>query len=75
MLYHTWSYEEMKHQLEERRMAHEHERRCAILDRERQSWFRFVIEYVGSQMVRIGTWLENIGHAGALVSSASNTNR
>ena len=73
MLYHTWSYEEMKQQLEERRVAHEHELLCASVAEGHRSTFHFVAEHLGTQMVRIGVWLENMGRAGALVSDTSSS--
>lgn len=71
MLYYTSSYEEMKQQLEEQRSAREHERLCAGMTPGRQNIFHILAEQLGSHMVRIGTWLENVGRAGALVNQPS----
>lgn len=66
MLYHTWSYDEMNQQLEERRVEQEQVQLCAKMAGGRRSLARTLAERAGSQLVRLGTWLENIGHAGGL---------
>lgn len=73
MLYHTWSYDEMKQQLEERRIEQEQVQLCSKVAGGRRSTVRFIAERAGSQMVRLGTWVEGIGHAGALGGDANSS--
>ena len=58
MFYNPNSYEQMKEQLEERRIAHERLRRADTIDQGRQGAQRTVVGRLGGVLIRLGTWLE-----------------
>jgi hypothetical protein len=58
MFYNPHSYEQMKEQLQERRIEHEQRRRADAMDQGRQGVLRPLTSRLGGLLIRLGTWLE-----------------
>ena len=61
MFYNPHSYEQMKEQLEERRIEHERVRRADAFDQPGHAALRNLVGRVGGLLIRLGTWLEQPG--------------
>jgi hypothetical protein len=62
MFYNPHSYEQMKEQLEERRIEHERLRRADAFDQRGHGALRNLVGRVGGLLIRLGTWLEQPSH-------------
>ena len=69
MFYYTNSYEHMKEQLEERRIAFERLRRADAVEKGRQGVQPTLVGGLGKALIRLGAWLQQPTIAGEQVSS------